>query len=158
MIAARLSPGAISESSSSHLPPITACEPPKPVMFPTRLVEPRDNAAGDGVAHGHKDDWNRPRLPLDGNGRYVRACQDDVGLQADQLLREGSYPIVVTTGPTNVQTNVATIGPTQVRKRSPERRDARLRYGIVFVAWHEHADPTHPLSLLCPHHHRPRRR
>jgi hypothetical protein len=34
MIAARLSPGAISESSSSHLPPSVASKRPKPVMFP----------------------------------------------------------------------------------------------------------------------------
>src|SRR6266436_1208277 len=34
MIAARLSPGAISESSSSHLPPRGACKKEKPVVFP----------------------------------------------------------------------------------------------------------------------------
>jgi hypothetical protein len=34
MIAARLSPGAISESSSSHLPPSESSAPPKPVTFP----------------------------------------------------------------------------------------------------------------------------
>jgi hypothetical protein len=34
MMATRLSPGAISESSSSHLPPSVASEPPKPVIFP----------------------------------------------------------------------------------------------------------------------------
>ena len=34
MMAARLSPGAISESSSSHLPPIEGSKPAKPVMFP----------------------------------------------------------------------------------------------------------------------------
>ena len=34
MIAARLSPGAISESSSSHLPPNVASKLAKPVMFP----------------------------------------------------------------------------------------------------------------------------
>jgi hypothetical protein len=34
MIAARLSPGAISESSSSHLPPSEASKLAKPVMFP----------------------------------------------------------------------------------------------------------------------------
>jgi hypothetical protein len=33
-MAARLSPGAISESSSSHLPPSEASKPAKPVMFP----------------------------------------------------------------------------------------------------------------------------
>ena len=34
MIAARLRPGAISESSSSHLPPSEASRPAKPVAFP----------------------------------------------------------------------------------------------------------------------------
>src|SRR6516164_4487349 len=34
MIAARLSPGAISESSSSHLPPKVGSKMAKPVMFP----------------------------------------------------------------------------------------------------------------------------
>jgi hypothetical protein len=34
MMAARLRPGAISESSSSHLPPSEASQLAKPVMFP----------------------------------------------------------------------------------------------------------------------------
>ena len=34
MMAARLSPGAFSESSSSHLPPSEASKTAKPVMFP----------------------------------------------------------------------------------------------------------------------------
>jgi len=47
--------------------------------------------AGDGVAHSRKDDRDRLRRPLEGNGRRGRACNhDDVGLQADQLLRERS--------------------------------------------------------------------
>src|SRR5262249_14741348 len=95
MIAARLSPGAISESSSSRLPSTVA-------FVPTRAVKPRDDAAGDGVGHAHKDDRDRPRLPLEGNRRLGGACQDDVRLQADQLPRERSYPIVVSATPTNV--------------------------------------------------------
>jgi len=43
--------------------------------------------ARDGAAPGRKGDRNRPRLPLQGNGRRSPVCQDDVGLQADQLLR-----------------------------------------------------------------------
>jgi hypothetical protein len=50
MFVARLSPSAISESSSIHLPPI--------------------------------------------EGSEGRACQDDVGLQADQLLRERCIPLM----------------------------------------------------------------
>jgi hypothetical protein len=38
-------------------------------------------------------------------------------LQADQLLRERSYPIDVTAAPPNVRPHVAAIGSTQARKR-----------------------------------------
>jgi hypothetical protein len=69
-------------------------------------------------------------------------------LQADQLLRERSYSIDVTAGPTKVDPHVATIGPTQARKRLRERREAGLPLGIVFVARHEHADAAHSLALL----------
>jgi hypothetical protein len=39
-------------------------------MNATRATfEPNDDAVGDGIAHSHKDDRNRPGLPLDGNSR-----------------------------------------------------------------------------------------
>jgi hypothetical protein len=70
-------------------------------------------------------------------------------LQADQLLRERSCPIVVTAGPTKVHPQVAAIGPTQVRKRLSERGEIRPRPRIVFVApSYEHADAPHSLGLL----------
>ena len=68
------------------------------------------------------------------------ASLDDVGLQADQLLRERSYPIVVTLAPPKVHPHVAASGPTQVRKRLSERRVGTLPLRIVFVVLHEHAD------------------
>ena len=58
MIAARFRPGAISEGSSSH----------EAGDVPTRAVEPRDDAAGDGIAQVRKHDRDGQRLPLDGNG------------------------------------------------------------------------------------------
>jgi hypothetical protein len=116
---------------------------------PTRAVKSRDDAAGDEIAHAREDDRDRPRLPLEGSGRHGPACHDHVGLQADQLLRECSYPIDVGAAPTKVHPHVATIGPTQARKRLRERRQQSLRPGIVFVVRREHADPPHPLALLC---------
>jgi hypothetical protein len=71
-------------------------------------------------------------------------------LQADQLLRERSYPIDVTAGPTKVHPQVAAIGPTQTRKRLRERREARLPPGIIFVVRHEHADAPDAAALLRP--------
>jgi hypothetical protein len=76
-------------------------------------------------------------------------------LQADQLLRERSYPIDVIAEPTKVHPHVAAIGPAQVRKRLRERREARLLHGIVFVAPHEHADAPHAVALLRPRRERP---
>jgi hypothetical protein len=83
-------------------------------------------------------------------------CHDDVGLQADQLLRERSCPIDVTAGPTTINPRVAAIGPTQVRKRLRERRDDSLHLRVVFVAPHEYADAPHAVALLRARHTRPR--
>jgi hypothetical protein len=79
---------------------------------PTRAVKARDDAADDGIAHVRKNDRDRPRLPLEGNGRRGRVCQDGVWFQADQLLRERLYPIDVSAASTKVHPHVAAIGPT----------------------------------------------
>src|SRR5262252_8180595 len=119
---------------------------------PAPAIEPRDEAAGDGIGHAYKDDRDRPRLPLEGSGRWDRACQDDVGLEADQLLRERLYPIDVTAGPTKVHPHVPAIGPTQVRKRLREGIEAKLPLRIAFVARREHADAPDAVALLCSRH------
>ena len=79
-------------------------------------------------------------------------------MQADQLLRQRSYPIDVTAGPPKVHAHVAAIGPTEAHKRLRERKDASLRNEIVFVVRHEHADAPHAVALLRSRHHRPGRR
>jgi hypothetical protein len=79
-------------------------------------------------------------------------------MQADQLLRERSYPVDVGTEPPKVHPHVAAIGPTQVRKRLSERRYARLRQWIVFVGPHEYADAPQAVALLRPRRQWPRRR
>ena len=151
MIAARLSPGAISESSASHLPPSVGSKLAKPVMFPP------------GGRAGGRCRWRRGRprsqrrsgssaSPAGGQRLPVCGCYDDVGLQADQLLRECSYPIDVTAAPPKVHPHVAAIGPTQTRKCLRERGEASLRHGIVFVARYEHADAPYSRPLLRPRH------
>jgi hypothetical protein len=88
----------------------------------------------------------------------VPFVRNDVGLQADQLLRERSYPIDVTVAPTKLHPHVAAVGPTQVRKRLRERREASLIPGIILVARHEHADAPYAVALLPVRRERPRRR
>ena len=147
MIATRLSPGAISESSSSHLPPSEGSYAPKPVIFPPGWLRCCDDAAGDGIGHIRKDDRDRPRLPLEGNGRRGPACHDDVGMQADQLLRERSYPIAVIAGPTKVDPRVAAIGPTQGRKRL-----AHVRSVPGSDRFRRHPALPRPLPRRAPRH------
>ena len=60
--------------------------------------------------------------------------------------------------PSKVHPHVAAIGPTQVRKRLRERREATLLLGIAFVVRHEHADAPHAVALLRPRRERPGRR
>jgi hypothetical protein len=79
-------------------------------------------------------------------------------LQADQLLRERSYPIDVTAAPTKVHPHVAAIGQTQVHKPLRERGEATLPLRIGFFARQEHADPPHPVALLRVRRERPRGR
>jgi hypothetical protein len=79
-------------------------------------------------------------------------------LQADQFLRERSYPIDVTAGPPKVHPHVAAIGPTQARKRLRERREDRLGLRIIFIERHKHADTPDALALLHARRERPRRR
>ena len=92
------------------------------------------------------------------NDRRRRVCQDDVGLQADQLLHECLHPIGVTASPTTVRPHVAAIRPTQVRKRVRERGEATLLLGIVSVARHEDADAPYAVALLRARRERPRSR
>jgi hypothetical protein len=71
MIAASLSPGAISESSSSHLPPSVASKLAKPVMFPL------------GRPSRATTRWATGSLTFAKTIGIVGA----VGVQADQFLR-----------------------------------------------------------------------
>jgi hypothetical protein len=79
-------------------------------------------------------------------------------LQADQLLRERSYPIDVIAVPPNVHPHVAAIDPTQARKPLRERGHLSLHHGIAFVAPHEHPDTPYAVALLRSCRERPRRR
>src|SRR5262249_57809710 len=66
-------------------------------------------------------------------------------------------PIDANGGPTNVDPHIAAIGPTQLRKGLPERKDAKLRRRIVFVEPDEHADAPYAVALLRLPRERPSR-
>jgi hypothetical protein len=153
IIVARLSPGAISESSSIHLPPNVASKLAKPVMFPPGWLNLGTMSLATGSPAVAKTIGIVRVSP--GNGRQDRACQDDVGLQANQLLRQRSHAIDVIAVPPKIHPQVAAIGPTQARKRFRERRDVSLPHGIVYAARYEPADAPHAAALLRARRQRP---
>jgi hypothetical protein len=76
VMAARLSPGAISESSSSHLPPSEAFVGGEAGDVPIRPVKPGAMPPATGSPACRKDDRDRPRLPLKAAVADGRVCQD----------------------------------------------------------------------------------
>src|SRR6516165_8161423 len=158
MIATRLSPGAISESSSSHLPPSEASKTAKPVMFPPGWLSRATMPLATGSIRFAKTIGivrvSRWRATVAGveSVRMMSGCRP-TNSRASARIRLMSPP-----APTKVHPHVAAIGPTQVRKRLRERKNARLRKRIVLVVRHEHADALHAVALLRTCGKRPRRR
>src|SRR5262245_21768804 len=157
MIATRLSPGAISESNSSHLPTSAGSKLAKPVILPPGWLSRGTMPMATGSPTFAKTigivrvcRW-RAMVAPNPIARII------VGLQAAQLLRKRLYPIGVTAAPPKVHPHVVAHGPAQVRKRLREGRVEELPLWIIFVERHEHANPPHALSLLRVCRQRPRR-
>src|SRR5262249_52735782 len=81
--------------------------------------------------------------------------QDDVGGEGNQFRRVFANALGVAHAPADVDANVATVGPAQLRQRLCDRQHAPLRYQIVRRETHEYADAPHPL-LLRARRERPR--
>jgi hypothetical protein len=79
-------------------------------------------------------------------------------LQVDQLFRKHPHPVNIGGAPTNVDPQIAAIGPTQLLKPLREPGELGLSARIVFVRVDQHADPPHAIGLLRSRHQRPRRR
>jgi hypothetical protein len=79
-------------------------------------------------------------------------------LQADQLLRERSYPIDVTSAPTKVHPKVASFRPAETAQALCQSHDAGLRLRIILGEARQHAKPPYPLARLRARRQRPCRR
>src|SRR5215813_6365324 len=123
-----------------------------------RPSEAIDQTGADwfGDLHEH-DRHSARRLEQRPSGRSA-SSQDDVGRECNQFRRVSANALGVARAPADVDANVATVGPAQLRQRLRERQDAPLRYRIVHRETHEHTDPPHPLRLLRARRERPRGR
>jgi hypothetical protein len=146
MIAARLSPGAISESNSSHLPPSDGSKLAKPVTFPLG----RSSRATRPLATG-----SPTFIKTIGMVRVSRWTATVAGVPFANSCASARIRLL---SPRPHRRSIRANCPTQVRKRLGERRELKLRQGIVFIDRHEHANAPHAVALLRPRHQRPRHR
>jgi hypothetical protein len=141
-------------------------QPLAPKRGPLDVGEPRDvstwprkachESGGNRIGNKYEHDRDCAGFPMQPGRHRCGAGEDHVGLQFDQLFREGPHPVNTAGGPTNLQPHGTAVRPTQLRKPLREVGEPASCLGIVFIERHQHADPAHPISLLRARHDRPR--
>ncbi len=80
----------------------------QPCDIPTRPRKARDETISYRIAHGGDDDWDRGgRLPSGASRRRIR-CDDDIGLEADELGCQSEEPVDPTVRRSVVDNDVST--------------------------------------------------
>ena len=156
--AARVTPGAISLSSSSHFPLMPYSYWVKPVALPPGRARLSTKPAPTGS-----------RSTANTIGTVRVACSNGPTAEPPtarmtsgaSATNSAAYLRVRSASPAPqrvVDPHVAAVGPAQLLQPLQERRDAGLRFRIVRGAVHEHADAPHALALLRARRERPRGR
>jgi hypothetical protein len=96
-------------------------------------------------------------LPLECGGRRGRAADQHIRPQPHQLLCEGLDALDIAAGPKELDIDIPSLDPAQVRKPLPECHDIRRTAGILLNDVHQNADVPHSGGLLGTRRHRPRR-
>src|SRR5262245_54794691 len=155
---ARVTPSAISLSSSSHLPLMLNSNAMKPVALPPgrAMLSTKPPPTGSATL---VNTVGTVRLTCRNGPRVVVPwARMTSGASRNQLRRVAANLGDIGDGPAGVDPHVPTDRPIQHRQSLQERPDAGLKYRIARRCGHEHADAPHPLALLRTRHERPRRR
>ena len=147
--ATRVTRGAISLSSSSHLPAIVGSIRMKPVTLPPGRGKLATKPLPTGSATIAKM-MGMVRVCCSSAAVVGVLCREnEFGLQRDEFLRESLHrPRVVGCRPASVDPDVAALRPPELLESLPERRDAGLSFRVALGIGHQHADPPHAIGLL----------
>src|SRR5262249_52759323 len=113
---------------------------------------------GDGISDLREHNWYGAGLSHDRLYRRRGHGKDDLGLQVDQLLSKPLYLANLAASPTNVDPNVAAIGPTDCLHLVHKRLEPDLSFRIAIGIRRQHGDPRHSAVLLRARRERPRGR
>ena len=129
--ATRVTPGAISLSSSSHFPLMLYSNSHETGGVAARPRQAVDEAGADRIGDDREHDRHGAgRLQQRPHGRGAMG-QDDVRRERDQFRRVPANLGGIGRGPAGVDPHVAADGPAQLRQPLQERPDAGLKFRIV---------------------------
>src|SRR5260370_6530529 len=123
-----------------------------------RLRKVRSEGAADRIRYAREHDRNCLRLAGKGADYGRGRTEDRIGLQIDQLFCQSLHPIRIIGAPAKFDLEIAAFSPPQLRERTPESCEPRLRNPIALRIGHQHADQPHPARLLPARRERPGRR
>src|SRR6266567_4256212 len=151
--------GAISFNSSTHLPPSAGSLTVNPRDVAAGMRKVRSEATADRIRYACEHDGNCPCLVGKGADHGRGHTEDRIGPQIDQLFCQHPHLIRVTGAPAKFDPEIAAFRPPQLRERTSEHCEPRLRNRVVLRIAHQHADQPHLVALLrvCrkrPHRHR----
>src|SRR4029450_4804991 len=148
MTATRVTAGAASLSSSSHLPPTEKSTKSKPVMLPPGRARLLTKPWTTGAA-----------ICTNTMGMVVVSCRsaatlgvvlarDHVGFERDQLRCISLEALTIAGGPSIVEPGCGPVSPSKFSQPLAESPLEGLRLRIGRGKPHQHADAAHPLPLL----------
>ena len=131
--ATRVTPGAISLSSSSHFALDAVFEQGETGGVASRPRQTLDEAGADRIGDLHEHDRHGAGRLLQRPHGGAAWSQDDVRRERDQFRRVSASAVGVARCPADVDPHVAAVGPAQLLQSLLERRDAGLRFRIVLA-------------------------
>ena len=158
MTAARVRPGVISLSNSSHFPLVPYSNRVKPVTLPPGRAKLATNPPPDRVGGRREHDRHGAgRLQQRGHIRSS-TCHNDVRRERNQFDRKAASAVKIAPSPASVDPDVAAFRPPGLQQPLPECGGKGLSFLVALDMHHQQPDPPHALSQLRPRRERPRRR
>ena len=131
MTAARVTPGAISLSNSSHFALMPYSNDDKAGGVAARPRQALDEAGADRIGDDQRTRSARCGSPVATAPRRAASGQDDVRRERDQFRRIFANALGIACAPADVDLHVAAVGPAQLLQPLQERREAGLSFRIV---------------------------
>src|SRR5262245_56635078 len=124
----------------------------------TGTGETCDQADFDRSRDHHEYDRHGTRLSLHSRNDGRGVGEHRIWRRADQLCDVRPQCFGINGAPAFIDLDIAPLGPPQLSKHLPKRRETNLRIRITLFASHQHSNAPLPLGLLRARPQRPRRR